>query len=52
MDSFEITFSGKSQVFESIFFAQINLNWEYKNLLVNYQSYNSVYNVNGPDNVL
>lgn len=52
MDSFTITFSGKESTLESVFFPPIDLQGEYQIGLVDFQSYNSIYNVNAPNNKL
>lgn len=52
MDSFTITFTGKTSVLQSVFFPAIDLDGKYQIGLVDFQSYNSIYNVNAPDNVL
>lgn len=50
--SLSITFTGKSSTLESVFFPPVDLQGEYQIGLVDFQSYNSIYNVNAPDNKL
>ena len=50
--SLSITFTGKQSTLESVFFPPVDLEGEYQIGFVDFQSYNSIYNVNKPDNVL
>ena len=52
MDSFTISFTGRTSILESVFNPPIDLDGEYQIALVDFQSYNSIYNVKEPDNVL
>jgi hypothetical protein len=52
MESLSITFTGKQSTLESVFFPPVDLEGEYQIGFVDFQSYNSIYNVNKPDNVL
>ena len=52
MDSFTITFSGTKPELKSVFFPPIELNGDYVIGLVDFQSYNSIFNVKKPLNTL
>ena len=52
MDSFTITFSGTESELKSVFFPPIELNDDYVIGLVDFQSYNSIFNVKKPLNTL
>ncbi|ORP61687.1 hypothetical protein, partial [Vibrio cholerae] len=52
MDSFTITFTGVEPELRSIFFPPIELNGNYVIGLVDFQSYNSIFNVKKPFNTL
>lgn len=52
MESFTITFSGDTSVLESVFFPPIDLVGQYQIGLVDLQTYNTIYNVKKPNNVL
>lgn len=52
MDSFTITFTGVEPELKSVFFPPIELNDNYVIGLVDFQSYNSIFNVKSPLNTL
>lgn len=53
MESFTVTFTGKSSELESVFFPPIDLtDGQYYIGLVDFQSYNSLFNIVPPNNVL
>ena len=52
MDSFTIACTGNSSIIESKFFPPIQLNGKYQIGLKNLYSYNSIFNVKEPNNVL
>lgn len=52
MDSFTITFTGMEPELKSVFFPPIELNGDYVIGLVDFQSYNSIFNVKKPLNTL
>lgn len=52
MDSFTVTFTGVDPELKSVFFPPIELNGDYVIGLVDFQSYNSIFNVKKPLNTL
>lgn len=52
MDSFTVTFTGTEPELKSVFFPPIELNGDYVIGLVDFQSYNSIFNVKKPLNTL
>ena len=52
MDSFTISFTGRTSTLESVFNPPIDLEGQYQIALVDFQSYNSIFNVKEPQNVL
>ena len=52
MDSFTVTFTGTEPELKSVFFPPIELNGDYVIGLVDFQSYNAIFNVKKPINTL
>ena len=52
MDSFTISFTGRTSTLESVFNPPIDLEGQYQIGLVDFQSYNSIQNVRQPANVM
>jgi len=52
MESFTITLTGNDPELKSVFFPPIELNGDYVIGLVDFQSYNSIFNVKKPYNKL
>src|SRR5215468_1089497 len=52
MDSFTIACTGNTSILESKFFPPIQLNGKYQIGLKNLYSYNAIYNIKEPNNIL
>lgn len=52
MKEFTISVTGNTSELKSVFFPPIDLNGDYEIGLVDFQSYNTIFNVKSPDNVI